>query len=155
MPGESSRALLGRARYLTPGKPSADGRVVVRESDGRAEEFYRDRWRHDREVRSTHGVSCTGSCSWMVYVRDGIVSWETQATDYPETSPDMPVGSRRVPDRRSGTAGQPRGCPCPFSRPSTSKVYFSAGPPFIPGIAARGRRSLSGPDGAVMRVRRR
>ena len=96
--GEASRALLGRVRYLTPGEASDDGRVVVRESDGRAEEFYRDRWRHDREVRSTHGVNCTGSCSWMIYVRDGIVSWETQATDYPETSPDMPDV-------------EPRGCP--------------------------------------------
>jgi nitrate reductase alpha subunit len=96
--GEASRALLGRVRYLTPGEPSDDGRVVVRESDGRSEEFYRDRWRHDREVRSTHGVNCTGSCSWMIYVRDGIVSWETQATDYPETTPDMPDV-------------EPRGCP--------------------------------------------
>ena len=24
------------------------------------EEFYRNRWQHDRVVRSTHGVNCTG-----------------------------------------------------------------------------------------------
>ena len=71
---------------------------MVCDSSSRSEEFYRDRWRHDKEVRSTHGVNCTGSCSWMVYVRDGIISWETQATDYPETTPDMP-------DQ------EPRGCP--------------------------------------------
>ena len=47
------------------------------------EEFYRNRWQHDRVVRSTHGVNCTGSCSWMIYVKDGIVTWEMQATDYP------------------------------------------------------------------------
>ena len=58
--GEAARALLGRVRYLTPGEPSDDGRVVVRESSSRSEDFYRDRWRHDREVRSTHGVNCTG-----------------------------------------------------------------------------------------------
>jgi nitrate reductase alpha subunit len=40
------------------------------------EEFYRNRWQHDRVVRSTHGVNCTGSCSWMIYVKDGIVTWE-------------------------------------------------------------------------------
>jgi nitrate reductase alpha subunit len=30
------------------------------------ESAYRDRWRHDKVVRSTHGVNCTGSCSWNV-----------------------------------------------------------------------------------------
>jgi nitrate reductase alpha subunit len=41
-------------------------------------------------VRSTHGVNCTGSCSWKVYVKDGIITWETQQTDYPSTGPDSP-----------------------------------------------------------------
>jgi len=35
-------------------------------------------------------VNCTGSCSWKVYVKDGIITWETQQTDYPSTGPDMP-----------------------------------------------------------------
>ena len=54
------------------------------------EEVYRNRWRHDKIVRSTHGVNCTGSCSWKIYVKSGIVTWETQQTDYPRTRPDMP-----------------------------------------------------------------
>ncbi len=54
------------------------------------EEAYRDRWRHDKIVRSTHGVNCTGSCSWKIYVKSGIVTWETQQTDYPRTRPDLP-----------------------------------------------------------------
>jgi anaerobic selenocysteine-containing dehydrogenase len=41
-------------------------------------------------VRSTHGVNCTGSCSWKIYVKGGIVTWETQQTDYPRTRPDLP-----------------------------------------------------------------
>ncbi|MCC7076961.1 MAG: nitrate reductase subunit alpha [Acidimicrobiia bacterium] len=94
----AATVLLGRQRYLTRGNPSADGRYVERVDDRAAEHFYRDRWRHDLEVRSTHGVNCTGSCSWKVFVRDGIVSWETQAVDYPETPPDMPDH-------------EPRGCP--------------------------------------------
>ena len=27
------------------------------------EEFYRNRWQHDRVVRSTHGINCTGGYS--------------------------------------------------------------------------------------------
>jgi nitrate reductase alpha subunit len=41
-------------------------------------------------VRSTHGVNCTGSCSWRVYVKDGIITWETQAVDYPSIGPSSP-----------------------------------------------------------------
>ena len=37
------------------------------------EEFYRNRHQHDKTVRSTHGVNCTGSCSWNIHVKDGIV----------------------------------------------------------------------------------
>jgi nitrate reductase / nitrite oxidoreductase, alpha subunit len=54
------------------------------------EDSYRERWRHDKVVRSTHGVNCTGSCSWKIYVKSGIVTWETQHTDYPRTRPDLP-----------------------------------------------------------------
>ena len=54
------------------------------------EEMYRNRWQYDRRVRSTHGVNCTGGCSWEVYVKDGIVTWEMQATDYPRLEPGLP-----------------------------------------------------------------
>ncbi|MGE5644937.1 MAG: nitrate reductase subunit alpha [Acidobacteriota bacterium] len=54
------------------------------------EDFYRNRWQHDRVVRSTHGVNCTGGCSWIVHVKDGIVTWEMQATDYPRLEPGLP-----------------------------------------------------------------
>jgi nitrate reductase alpha subunit len=54
------------------------------------EEFYRNRFQHDRRVRTTHGVNCTGSCSWEVFVKDGIVTWELQATDYPQLEDGLP-----------------------------------------------------------------
>jgi nitrate reductase / nitrite oxidoreductase, alpha subunit len=54
------------------------------------EEFYRNRFQHDRIVRSTHGVNCTGGCSWQVHVKDGIVVWETQQTDYPLLESKLP-----------------------------------------------------------------
>ena len=62
------------------------------------ESFYRTRWQYDKKVRSTHGVNCTGSCSWDVYVKDGILVWETQSTDYPACG-------KGYPDH------EPRGCP--------------------------------------------
>ena len=54
------------------------------------EEFYRNRFQHDKRVRTTHGVNCTGSCSWEVFVKDGIVTWEFQATDYPLLQEGLP-----------------------------------------------------------------
>ncbi len=62
------------------------------------EDSYRKRWQHDKIVRSTHGVNCTGSCSWKIYVKGGIITWETQQTDYPRTRPELPNH-------------EPRGCP--------------------------------------------
>ncbi|MBZ0265803.1 nitrate reductase subunit alpha [bacterium] len=54
------------------------------------EEFYRNRWQNDKSVRSTHGVNCTGSCTWMIHVKDGIVTWEMQGLDYPSLEPGIP-----------------------------------------------------------------
>ncbi|MCC6470399.1 MAG: nitrate reductase subunit alpha [Alphaproteobacteria bacterium] len=68
----------------------SDGHGVVTNEDRTWERAYRDRWAHDRIVRSTHGANCTGSCSWKIYVKGGIVTWETQQTDYPRTRPDLP-----------------------------------------------------------------
>lgn len=62
------------------------------------ENVYRNRWQYDKVVRSTHGVNCTGSCSWNIYVKNGIVTWEGQNLNYPSTGPDMPDF-------------EPRGCP--------------------------------------------
>lgn len=67
-------------------------------ADRESEKYYRKRWQHDKVVRTTHGVNCTGSCSWKVHVKDGIITWETQQTDYPTTGPNMPEY-------------EPRGCP--------------------------------------------
>ncbi|MFA5600157.1 MAG: molybdopterin-dependent oxidoreductase, partial [Phenylobacterium sp.] len=68
----------------------SNGHGVTNDDDRSWEEAYRSRWRHDKIVRSTHGVNCTGSCSWKIYVKGGIVTWETQQTDYPRTRPELP-----------------------------------------------------------------
>lgn len=79
-------------------EPFAGGHGIVTTEDRSWEDGYRKRWQHDKIVRSTHGVNCTGSCSWKVYVKGGIVTWETQQTDYPRTRADLPNH-------------EPRGCP--------------------------------------------
>ncbi|MBI5309530.1 MAG: nitrate reductase subunit alpha [Actinobacteria bacterium] len=88
----------GLRSLLVKGSPSEDGWSMLSRDGRQAENFYRRRWAHDKVVRSTHGVNCTGSCSWNVYVKDGIITWETQALDYPSNGPDMPEY-------------EPRGCP--------------------------------------------
>ncbi len=90
--------LLKRLRFFKTQETYAEGWSAL-DSQGREwEDFYRRRWQHDKVVRTTHGVNCTGSCSWMVFVKNGIITWENQATDYPTTGPDIPEY-------------EPRGCP--------------------------------------------
>ena len=82
---------LDRLTYFSqPRETFANGHGVITGEDRTWEDAYRDRWAHDKIVRSTHGVNCTGSCSWKIYVKGGIVTWETQQTDYPRTRFDMP-----------------------------------------------------------------
>ncbi|WP_417482829.1 nitrate reductase subunit alpha [Maricaulis sp.] len=82
---------LDRLTFFTrPSESFSDGHGVTT-TEGRGwEDAYRKRWQHDKIVRSTHGVNCTGSCSWKIYVKGGLVTWETQQTDYPRTRPDLP-----------------------------------------------------------------
>ncbi|RUP01691.1 MAG: nitrate reductase subunit alpha [Mycobacterium sp.] len=96
--GHLEEILERSGRFFTPGEFSADLRTVTRRGGREGDVFYRDRWSHDKVVRSTHGVNCTGSCSWKIYVKDGIITWETQQTDYPSVGPDRPEY-------------EPRGCP--------------------------------------------
>ena len=88
----------------------SNGHGVVTKDDRTWEDSYRKRWQHDKIVRSTHGANCTGSCSWKIYVKGGIVTWETQQTDYPRTRPDLPNH-------------EPRGC----SRGASYSWYLYSG----------------------------
>ena len=94
----AGRALLAVGGLVRRAEVSPDGRSLYQIGGREADSFYRDRWSYDKVVRSTHGVNCTGSCSWKVYVRDGIITWEQQQTDYPSVGPDRPEY-------------EPRGCP--------------------------------------------
>ncbi|WP_280439092.1 nitrate reductase subunit alpha [Nocardia cyriacigeorgica] len=95
---DAGDALLRLGKYFNKGEVSADHRTLHKTGGRSADEFYRDRWSHDKVVRSTHGVNCTGSCSWKIYVKDGVITWESQQTDYPSVGSDKPEY-------------EPRGCP--------------------------------------------
>ena len=71
-------------------EPFANGHGQVVDEPRGWEDAYRARWSTDKVVRSTHGVNCTGSCSWKIHVKGGVVTWETQQTDYPRTRPGLP-----------------------------------------------------------------
>ena len=110
------------------------------EPEARAwEDFYRNRWSYDKVVRSTHGVNCTGSCSWNIYVKRGIVTWEMQALDYPILDKDIPPY-------------EPRGCQRGISyswyiySPLRVKYPYlrGAGGPLARGEAKASRRSRGG-----------
>ena len=82
--------LCNRLKYLTPIEKQSNNHSQTTYENCDWEQAYRNRWQHDKFVRSTHGVNCTGSCSWNILVKDGIVTWEGQQLDYPSTGPDMP-----------------------------------------------------------------
>ena len=102
---------LDRLKFLAEtGEKFSGSHGETRREDRSWEDAYRARWSHDKIVRSTHGTNCTGSCSWKIYVKGGIVTWETQQTDYPRTRPDMPNH-------------EPRGC----SRGASYSWYLYSG----------------------------
>ncbi|WP_028534568.1 nitrate reductase subunit alpha [Paludibacterium yongneupense] len=102
----------------------ADGHGAVVKEDRRWEEAYRRRWSQDKVVRSTHGVNCTGSCSWRVYVKHGLIAWELQQTDYPRTRPDLPNHEPR---------GCPRGASYSWYVYSAQRIKY----PMVRGVLAR------------------
>ncbi|HSV38339.1 MAG TPA: nitrate reductase subunit alpha [Nocardioidaceae bacterium] len=134
--GALSEALVRSRRFFTRGTVSDDLRTLSQVGGREADDFYRDRWSHDKVVRSTHGVNCTGSCSWKVYVKDGIITWETQQTDYPSVGPDSPEYEPR---------GCPRGAAFSWYTYSPTRVRY----PYVRGVLLqmfRGAKAQHGGD---------
>ncbi|HEY1974386.1 MAG TPA: nitrate reductase subunit alpha [Pseudonocardia sp.] len=117
-------SLLRVGRYFHKGEQSPDGRTLHQIGGRSADVFYRDRWAHDKVVRSTHGVNCTGSCSWKIYVKDGIITWEAQQTDYPSIGADKPEYEPR---------GCPRGASFSWYTYSPARVRY----PYVRGVLLR------------------
>ncbi|AQZ63148.1 nitrate reductase subunit alpha [[Actinomadura] parvosata subsp. kistnae] len=113
--------MLAARTFFTTSEVSADGRTLHQIDPSGWDRFYRDRWAHDKVVRSTHGVNCTGSCSWQVFVKDGLITWEHQATDYPSVGPESPEYEPR---------GCPRGASFSWYTYSPSRVRY----PYVRGV---------------------
>jgi hypothetical protein len=114
--GRASDALLKLGRFFTRWDESEDGRIVFREGGRAGDVFYRDRWSHDKVVRSTHGVNCTGSCSWKIYVRDGIITWRPSRPTIPRLvriDPSMSLADARAVRPSPGTPTPPPGSDIP------------------------------------------
>jgi len=99
------------------------------------EEFYRRRWQYDKRVRSTHGVNCTGSCSWDVYVKNGIIVWGDPAHGLPRLR-------RRLSQPRA--AGMP-------ARRDLFLVHLQPGAPEAPADALDPARTLARGPGRATR----
>ncbi|BBX75244.1 nitrate reductase subunit alpha [Mycobacterium shinjukuense] len=117
-------ALLGLSKYFHRGEISPDHRALHKIGGRSADDFYRERWAHDKVVRSTHGVNCTGSCSWKIYVKDGVITWESQQTDYPSVGADKPEYEPR---------GCPRGASFSWYTYSPARVRY----PYVRGVLLR------------------
>jgi len=55
-------------------------------------DVYREKWRWDKIVKSSHFTNCwyQSHCAWNVYVKDGVVWREEQVAAYPQTNPEVP-----------------------------------------------------------------
>lgn len=119
--GPLTDKLIKFGKFFTKWDETDDGRAAFLKGGRSGDVFYRNRWSHDKVVRSTHGVNCTGSCSWQVFVKDGVITWEAQATDYPTVGPDRPEYEPR---------GCPRGAAFSWYTYSPTRVKY----PYIRGV---------------------
>lgn len=115
------QSILSKLRFFRTYEENSDKWSATGSQDREWEDFYRHRWQYDKVVRTTHGVNCTGSCSWEVYVKDGIITWENQAIDYPTTGEDLPEYEPR---------GCPRGASASWYNYSPLRVKY----PYIRGV---------------------
>ncbi len=75
------------AHAATAGSPSEPARVAY--SDFR--DVWRSRWKWDRVVHTSHArANCISSCSWDVYVKEGIAWREEQNAVYAPVEPGVP-----------------------------------------------------------------
>ncbi|MCL2483495.1 MAG: nitrate reductase subunit alpha, partial [Propionibacteriaceae bacterium] len=121
-------ALLRGRELVTTDEISDDGRTMVQRREDTWDRMYRDRYAHDKIVPTTHGVNCTGSCSWNVYVADGLITWEHQNTNYPTTGENSPEYEPR---------GCPRGASFSWYTYSPSRVRY----PYVRGILLEAYRA--------------
>ena len=86
---------IDRMMYFAQDRQPFSGKHGVTTGENRGwEDAYRGRWAHDQIVRSTHGVNCTGSCSWKICVKNGLITWERSRRITRARAPIFPTMSR-------------------------------------------------------------
>lgn len=84
--------LLDRITFFNKTKPedfsNGHGKLVHENRDW--EMAYRNRWGMIKLFVQRMVLTAQVSCSWKIYVKNGLVTWETQQTNYPRTCPDLP-----------------------------------------------------------------
>jgi DMSO reductase family type II enzyme molybdopterin subunit len=85
---------LSLLKFSAPGGAAASGHPVPG-SVGAAyrdwKDVWRDRWKWDRVVHSSHArANCISACSWNVFVKDGLAWREEQNAIYAASEPDVP-----------------------------------------------------------------
>lgn len=59
------------------------------------EELYREQYTWDSTGRTTHGINCTGSCTWKGFVKNGVLFKEEQYADFPRINDEIPTYNPR------------------------------------------------------------
>ena len=144
MDGPASDAMLKLGRFFTKWDQTDDGRAVFREGGRKGDIFYRDRWSHDKVVRSTHGVNCTG-----LLLLEGVRQGRHHHLGVPADR--LPLGGPGQPRVRA--AGLP-------ARRGLLLVHLLAHPGPVPvrprragGDVPRGQGPAGGPGAGVRRRR--
>ena len=78
---------LSRLTFAEPAKPASAAGAIQYDS---WKDLYRERWRWDKIVHSSHACNCNNACSWKVYVKNGIVWREEQTATYEQTVDGLP-----------------------------------------------------------------
>jgi DMSO reductase family type II enzyme molybdopterin subunit len=73
---------LSRLSFAAPAEAAASGKATDYTS---WDDLYRQQWRWDKIVHSSHNCNCNNACSWKVYVKDGIAWREEQTAAYEQT----------------------------------------------------------------------
>ena len=104
-PGEDRGTVERSGRFFTPGEFSRTLRTVTAAAAGTATCSTGTAGATTRSCAPPTGSTAPASCSWKVYVKDGIITWETQRPIIPSVGPDPRIRTRaaRAAPRSPGT----------------------------------------------------
>jgi nitrate reductase alpha subunit len=94
-----------KSRFFSPVSPAAGAWQRLAGRTPESESFYRNRWRSDKVVRSTHGVNCTvsmasyaGGARFLSLIGGTVLSFYDWYADLPPASPQIWGDQTDVPE---------------------------------------------------------